>query len=171
VFIGHRRWLRKDDSWRRHKDLFNGKVELRGEPSLRSGDKIDELLTNWPECPAPGRKRKAPKPLLKVWKTRSVFWDLLYWKILRTPHRLGVMHIMKNVCKSLLGTLLNMPDRTKDGPKARNDLEFMKIRDDLHVGRPDDDDDDDEETEGRRKGKKAKRNNYHCPASCFTLSP
>jgi hypothetical protein len=37
------------------------------------GDEIDELLTNWPECPAPGKKRKAPKPLLKVWKTRSVF--------------------------------------------------------------------------------------------------
>jgi hypothetical protein len=79
------------------------------------------------------------------------------------------MHITKNVCESLLGTLLNMLDRTKDGPKARHDLEFMKIRDDLHVGRPHDD--DEEETEGRCKGKKAKRNNYHCPASCFTLSP
>jgi hypothetical protein len=73
VFIGHRRWLRKDDPWRRRKDLFNGKVELRGEPSLRSGDEIDELLTNWPECPVPGKKQKAPKPLVKVWKTRSVF--------------------------------------------------------------------------------------------------
>jgi hypothetical protein len=113
VFIGHRRWLRKDDPWRRCKDLFNGKVELRGDPSLRSGDEIDELLTNWPECPAPGKKRKAPKPLLKVWKMRSVFWDLPYWKILCTPHSLDVMHIMKNVCESLLGTLLNMPDRTR----------------------------------------------------------
>jgi hypothetical protein len=28
VFIGHRRWLRKDDMWRKHKDLLNGKVEL-----------------------------------------------------------------------------------------------------------------------------------------------
>jgi hypothetical protein len=79
------------------------------------------------------------------------------------------MHITKNVCESLLGTLLNMPNRTKDGPKARHDLEFMRIRDDLHVGCTDDDDDD--ETEGRRKGKKAKRNDYHCHASCFALSP
>jgi hypothetical protein len=31
------------------------------------------LLTSWPECPAPGKKRKAPKPLLKVWKRRFVF--------------------------------------------------------------------------------------------------
>jgi hypothetical protein len=80
------------------------------------------------------------------------------------------MHITKNMCKSLLGTLLNMPDRTKDRPKARHDLEFMQIRNDLHVGRPDDDVDE-EETKGHRKGKKAKRNDYHCPASCFTLSP
>jgi hypothetical protein len=63
-----------------------------------------------------------------------------------------------------------MPDRTKDGPKARHDLAFMKIREDLHLGRSDDDDDD-EETEGCRKGKRAKRNDYHCPTSCFTLSP
>jgi hypothetical protein len=87
------------------------------------------------------------------------------------PHSLDVMHITKNVCESLLGTLLNMPDRTKDAPKARHDLEFMKIREDLHLGRSDDDDDDDEHTEGRCKGKWAKRNDYHCPDSCFTLSP
>jgi hypothetical protein len=117
MFIGHRRWLRKDNPWRKHKDLFNGKIELRGQPCLRSGDEIDELLTNWPECPGPGKKRKAPKPLLKVWKTRSVFWNLPYWKILRTPHSLDIMHITQNVCESLLGTFLNMPNRTKDGRK------------------------------------------------------
>ena len=41
------------------------------------------------------------------------------------PHSLDVMHITKNVCESLLGTLLNMPERTKDGPKARADLKSM----------------------------------------------
>jgi hypothetical protein len=46
-----------------------------------------------------------------------------------------------------------MPDRTKDGTKARHNLQFMKIREELHLGRSDDDDDDyEEETEGRRKG-------------------
>jgi hypothetical protein len=153
MFLGHRRWLRKDDLWRKCKDLFNGKLELRDAPCLRSGEEINELLTSWPECPAPGKKRKAHKSLLKVWKRRSVFWDLPYWKILRMPHSLDVMHITKNVCESLLGTLFNMPDRTKDGPKARHDLQFMKIREELHLGRSDDDDDDyEEETEGRRKG-------------------
>ena len=49
------------------------------------------------------------------------------------PHSLDVMHITKNVCESLLGTLMNMPERTKDGPKARKDLEFLKIRKDLQM--------------------------------------
>ena len=88
------------------------------------------------------------------------------------PHSLDVMHIIKNVCESLLATLLNMPDKTKDGPKARHDLKHMGIREELQGGRPDDDDDDKGEMEGRRLCKKVKKNNdYYCPPSCFTLNP
>jgi hypothetical protein len=61
-----------------------------------------------------------------------------------------------------------MPERTKDGPKARNDLRIIGIRGDHAGGRHDDDDDD--QPEGRRKGKKGKKNDYYCPPSCFTLS-
>ena len=88
------------------------------------------------------------------------------------PHSLDAMHITKNVCESLLGTLLNMPERTKDGSKAREDLQSMGIREELHTKRPNDDDDDDEakDTESRRKGKKAKTIEYDCPLACFTLS-
>ena len=121
--------------------------------------------------PLPGKKQKVPEPLLKVWKMRSVFWDLPYWKIHRVPHSLDVMYITKNVCESLLGTLLNMPERTKDGPKAREDLKSMGIRQELHAN--DDDDDDDEakqDTETRHKGKKAKKTGNDYPPACFTLS-
>ena len=123
-----------------------------------------------------GKEVKGTKPLLKVWKTRSVFWDLPYWKILRVPHSLDVMHITRNVCGSLLGTLLNMPERTKDGPKARADLQSMGIREELHAKRPKDDDDDDDDddeakdTESHREGKKAKKIEYDCLPACFTLS-
>ena len=123
--------------------------------------------------PHAGKDEKAPEPPLKVWKTRSVFWDLPYWKIHRVPHSLDVMHITKNVCESLLGTLLNMPERTKDGPKARADLKSMGIRQELHANDDDDDDDDDEakqDTESRRKGKKAKKTGNDYPPACFTLS-
>ena len=77
--------------------------------------------------------KKASEPLLKVWKTRSVFSDLEYWHKLDTPHCFDQMHICKNVLESLLATLMNMPDKTKDGPKARKDLQDLKIREDLHM--------------------------------------
>ena len=114
--------------------------------------------------------KKAPEPLLEVWKTRSVFWDMEYWPKLDMPHCLDQMHIMKNVLESLLATLMNMPDKTKDGPKARRDLEDLNIRADLHM--PPHKKWEETETEVRDKGKKVKKKeeNY-CLPSCFTLSP
>src|SRR3990170_8075926 len=97
--------------------------------------------------------KKVPEPLLKVWKTRSVFWDLEYWPKLDTPHCLDQMHIMKNVLESLLATVMNMSDKTKDGPKARRDLEDLKIRVDLHMPSRK----KSEETEARDKGKKVQQ--------------
>ena len=42
------------------------------------------------------------------------------------------MHIEKNVCDNLLGTLLNLDGKTKDNMKARMDLQELGIRHDLH---------------------------------------
>lgn len=110
--------------------------------------------------------KKAPEPLLKIWKTRSVFWDWEYWHKLDTPHCLDQMHICQNVLESLLATLMNMPDKTKDGPKARKDLQDLKIREDLHMPPRK----KSEETGAReKKGKKVKEEDY-CPPSRFTLS-
>ena len=41
------------------------------------------------------------------------------------------MHIEKNVCDSVLGLLLNMKDKTKDGVNARLDMVDMGIRPEL----------------------------------------
>ena len=80
------------------------------------------------------------------------------------PHSLDVMHITKNMCESLLATLLNMPEKTKDGPKERADLLSMGIREELHANRRNDDDDEPlEDTECCRKGKKAKKSEYYSP--------
>ena len=85
------------------------------------------------------------------------------------PHSLDVNHITKNVCESLLGTLLNMPERTKDGPKARSDLELLGINKELHGSAPDEDDDDDDEmgedTQGRRRGLRGGMWCFPLPAS------
>jgi len=41
------------------------------------------------------------------------------------------MHVKKNVCYSLISTLLNINGKTKDGINARLDLIEMNIRDEL----------------------------------------
>jgi hypothetical protein len=47
-------------------------------------------------------------------------------------HAIDAMHVEKNVCETLAGTLLDIPGKTKDTLKARMDIEEMKLRKDLH---------------------------------------
>jgi hypothetical protein len=47
-------------------------------------------------------------------------------------HAIDVMHVEKNVCEALIGTLLDISDKTKDTLNAGMDLEEMKLRKDLH---------------------------------------
>lgn len=47
-------------------------------------------------------------------------------------HNLDAMHVEKNICESLMGTLLGIDGKSKDGEKARLDLQHMGIRTDMH---------------------------------------
>ena len=50
---------------------------------------------------------------------RVFFFELQYWEKLLVRHNLDVMHIEKNICDNILGTLLGMEGKSKDGEKAR----------------------------------------------------
>jgi hypothetical protein len=41
------------------------------------------------------------------------------------------MHIIKNICESLVGMLLNIQGKTKDGVNARKNMVAMGIRSEL----------------------------------------
>jgi hypothetical protein len=47
-------------------------------------------------------------------------------------HAIDIMHVKKNVCEVLIGTLLDIPRKTKDTLKVRMYLVKMKLRKDLH---------------------------------------
>jgi hypothetical protein len=47
-------------------------------------------------------------------------------------HAIDVMHVEKNVCEASVGTLLDIPRKTKGTLNALMDLEEMKLRKDLH---------------------------------------
>ena len=60
------------------------------------------------------------------------FFYLPYWKDLLVRHNLDVMHIEKNICESILGTLLDLEGKSKDIVKARLDMHHLGIRKDQH---------------------------------------
>ncbi|XP_010229811.1 uncharacterized protein LOC100843221 [Brachypodium distachyon] len=128
VYVGHRRWLHPKDPWRLDAESFNGKKEHEGKPREKSGFEIYDIVKDLEVRPGKAENVKDKDGLdTSVWKRRSVFWDLPCWPHLRCRYSIDVMHVEKNVCDSVLGLLMNIPDKTKDGPKARKDLEILKI--------------------------------------------
>jgi len=69
--------------------------------------------------------------MINIWKKKSIFFDLPYCSRLEVRHFIDVIHVEKNVCDSLIGTLLNINEKTKDDLNARLDFIEMNIRDEL----------------------------------------
>ena len=67
----------------------------------------------------------------RIWSRMVSLWQLPYWKNLKLRHNLDVMHIEKNICEALIGTILNIVGKTKDTIKARLDLEDLGIKEEL----------------------------------------
>ncbi|XP_024172237.1 uncharacterized protein LOC112178311 [Rosa chinensis] len=152
-FVGHRKYLPSDHVFRKQKGPFNGQQEFGIAPDPLSGKEILErvkgIKPSWgkkllnyekPKVKVQLGKRKArdgvnvkKKKLVNdllttCWKKKSIFFDLPYWSSLHVRHCLDVMHIEKNVCESLIGTLLNIPGKSKDSVAARKDLVEKGLR-------------------------------------------
>ena len=59
-------------------------------------------------------------------------FDLSYWSDLDVRHCIDVMHVEKNMCDNIIGTLLNIQGKTKDGLNTCQDLVEMGVCDQLH---------------------------------------
>lgn len=135
-YIGHHRYLPMQHSWRKNKADFDGHQEMRPPPREFSGEDILEQFDFIRPC-KPGkhpnnkeRKRKRNDEELN-WTKKSIFFQLDYWPHLKIRHNLDVMHIEKNICDSIIGTLFSIDKKSKDTYKARLDLKDMKIRKEL----------------------------------------
>jgi hypothetical protein len=132
------------------KDQFNGNTKRRRPPPHLTGHEVYEMVKDV-HVVLSKRKRTGKKTEEDdMWKKQSIFWELPYWKELDVCHSIDVMHVEKNVCGSLLRTLLNMDGKSRDHGHARADLKKMGIRPELWF------DDLVKETE--------------LPTSCITLS-
>jgi hypothetical protein len=132
------------------KDQFNGNTKRRRPPPHLTGHEVYEMVKDV-HVVLSKRKRTGKKTEEDdMWKKQSIFWELPYWKELDVCHSIDVMHVEKNMCGSLLRTLLNMDGKSRDHGHARADLKKMGIRPELWF------DDSVKETE--------------LPTSCITLS-
>ncbi|KAK1427928.1 hypothetical protein QVD17_16680 [Tagetes erecta] len=139
AYVGHRRFLPLDHPFRKSRD-FNGQKETRLAPKPVNGDdclrQLEHLtIHHHGKHPSHGGKKRKRDPQDLNWSKKSIFFELPYWPKLLIRHNIDVMHVEKNVCENVLGTLLNIEGKTKDTDKARLDLEDMNIRKELHLVR------------------------------------
>ncbi|XP_017239302.2 uncharacterized protein LOC108212082 [Daucus carota subsp. sativus] len=128
-YQGHRRYLPRHHPYRRQKTSFNGEQEHGQAREPLSGE---EVLAQQQEVKFTfGKEVKNSQRVECVWKKKSIFFELEYWKFHHIRHCLDVMHIEKNVCDSLIGTLLNMRHKSKDSEASRRDMMEMGVRGDL----------------------------------------
>ncbi|CAN6577294.1 unnamed protein product [Malus baccata var. baccata] len=144
-YLGHRRFLPADHRFRRQTTTFNGRREHRSAPRQWTGLQcLEELCTLRFTFGKPkkntsvGQRRKRTESSTNnksQWKKKSIFYELPYWRHLLIRHNLDVMHIEKNICDNIVGTLLDMDKKSKDGLAARADLEILNIRHGQHPRR------------------------------------
>ena len=94
-------------------------------PLILSGNKILHLITNLRlKKVTEIRASDTNDPICKAhgWNKRSIFWDLPYWSTLLIRHNLDVMHIEKNIVENVFNTVMNLPGKTKDTFKSRQEL-------------------------------------------------
>lgn len=129
-YMNHRKFLDPTHKWRLDKRRFNGETEMGSIPEILSGTDIEELLRGFKN--RFGDKTKKPGKSDGPFKKRSILFDLPYWCHNPLRHNLDAMHIEKNICDKILGTLLNIGRMSKDHLNARLDLQELGIRKALH---------------------------------------
>ncbi|XP_042405093.1 uncharacterized protein LOC121995413 [Zingiber officinale] len=125
-FKGHRRFLPRDSKIRTMTSY--GKPEKRElDLTPLSGSDVLQMTQNRNVVFG---KSNISKPLVRtktgsteqMWRKQSIFFTLPYWEFNLIRHNLDSMHIEKNVCDNILGTLLDDSSKSKDNTAARRDL-------------------------------------------------
>ncbi|KAL5568137.1 hypothetical protein UlMin_024712 [Ulmus minor] len=134
-YMGHRCFLHSSHVWRKSKD-YDGQQEKRPPPRYFSGADIllqlENVILRTPGKAPNNASRKRKRGVEELnWSKKSILFELPYWSKLLLRNNLDVMHIEKNACDNIIGTLLDDPLKSKDTAKARLDLEDLKIRKDL----------------------------------------
>jgi hypothetical protein len=132
---GHRYRMRKMDKY------FYNNGELHSTPPSGNnrGHRVFEIVKNinfiFGKKTKDEKTRKDAKPALgAILKKQSILFEYLpYWKELDVRHAIDGMHVQKNVFESIIGTLLDIKGKTKEGLSSRVDLVNLGIKKELHL--------------------------------------
>ncbi|KAL6211083.1 hypothetical protein ACLB2K_016311 [Fragaria x ananassa] len=130
--LGHRAFLPYNHEWRFDDKAFDGTVEHGVPPRRWTGEEILAVLneydfgqlSNHPNIVAAIPERP---DMYKFWTHKSIFWELPYWSKLLIRHYLDVMHIEKNVCDSVVGTVLDNDQETIAVARQLRDVETVTL--------------------------------------------
>nr|XP_004512662.1 uncharacterized protein LOC101489810 [Cicer arietinum] len=128
IYVGHRKFLKSNHPYRKLRKAFNGHQEHEISQKALIGEEVYNRVKDINVIFGKNQKQTSEK---NIWKKKFVFFDLPYWSSLDVRHCLDVMHVEKNVCDSVIGTLLNIQGKTNDGLNSRLDMVDMGIRQQL----------------------------------------
>jgi hypothetical protein len=124
----HRCFLDKDDELRQDKKHFlNSVVDNDPSPPMLTGEKVLEILDRLPAIKwgKTGNLKQIPGyGDTHHWQKKSIFFELPYWSENLLRHNIDLMHLEKNFAENLIYMLFDIPKRTKDNAKARDDLKL-----------------------------------------------
>ena len=134
VYLGHRRFLPIRHTARKKGKHFKGEADHSRRPVNRTGEEIFDMVKDlkviFGKGPGGQQVPKDANGHAPMWKKKSIFWELPYWKVLEVRSAIDVMHVTKNVCVNLLG-YLGVYGKKKDTEEAREDQKRVKERDGL----------------------------------------
>ncbi|KAL5563237.1 hypothetical protein UlMin_032984 [Ulmus minor] len=133
AYCNHIRFLPKNHPYRRKKYPPTKLREVAPQcPAIAIGVEVAKQLRNVVNDFGKGLKRSRDEENDTMWKKKSIFFGLPYWEVLVVRHNLDVMHVEKNVCESIINTLLDCKGKSKDHYNSRLDLEEKNIMPHLH---------------------------------------
>ena len=125
-FDNHRKFLPMNHPYRRNtKDFIKNRKVTKQFPGVRYGDEILQDFNNRGLRKVIDVDAEVVNAAISKtcgWNKRSIFLDLPYWREHLLRHNLYVMHIEKNVFDNIFNTVFNIPGKTKDTYKSRDEL-------------------------------------------------
>jgi hypothetical protein len=119
-YFGHFRFLPYGHCLRRNNE-FAG-LDESNDPSgefsieelLAELEKVKDVRPRKPQGSGKRKRSVLEGGHVKIWSCMVSLWKLSYWHKLKVRHNLDVTHTEKNICESLVATIINIAGKTKD---------------------------------------------------------